>query len=235
MQKHKFINYMLSQVGILWFLVCTILNLAAFILVLLLCAAHAQRVNHCLQCSMQGTQLIGQEKDFKRCRKRGNNKSEKQLQNQVMPRLPGSPFKLIRKQPPEVFYCCVRKLKRCSQKFLTKFTRKAPVFESLFQNLFKKRLWHSCFPVNFAKFLRTPFSQNTLLLALAGRLGDCCFLLLIFLSTSFHLFTTQLFFMIAVAIFPVFCFLFLKLNLFPALHLCYVLPFLLSTVVRLCY
>ena len=21
----------------------------------------------------------------------------------------------------------------------------------------KKRLWHSCFPVNFAKFLRTPF------------------------------------------------------------------------------
>ena len=25
----------------------------------------------------------------------------------------------------------------------------------------KKRLWHSCFLVNFAKFLRTPFSQNT--------------------------------------------------------------------------
>ena len=24
--------------------------------------------------------------------------------------------------------------------------------------LFKKRLWHRCFPVNFAKFLRTPFS-----------------------------------------------------------------------------
>ena len=23
--------------------------------------------------------------------------------------------------------------------------------------LFKKRLWHTCFPVNFAKFLRTPF------------------------------------------------------------------------------
>ena len=23
--------------------------------------------------------------------------------------------------------------------------------------LLKKRLWHSCFPVNFAKFLRTPF------------------------------------------------------------------------------
>ena len=24
-------------------------------------------------------------------------------------------------------------------------------------NLLKKRLWHRCFPVNFAKFLRTPF------------------------------------------------------------------------------
>ena len=27
--------------------------------------------------------------------------------------------------------------------------------------LLKKRLWHRCFPVNLAKFLRTPFSQNT--------------------------------------------------------------------------
>ena len=25
----------------------------------------------------------------------------------------------------------------------------------------KKRLWHRCFPANFAKFLRTPFLQNT--------------------------------------------------------------------------
>ena len=25
----------------------------------------------------------------------------------------------------------------------------------------KKRFWHRCFPVNFAKFLRTLFSQNT--------------------------------------------------------------------------
>ena len=25
----------------------------------------------------------------------------------------------------------------------------------------KKRLWHWCFAVNFAKFLRTPFLQNT--------------------------------------------------------------------------
>ena len=27
--------------------------------------------------------------------------------------------------------------------------------------LLKKRLWHECFPVNFAKFLRKPFLQNT--------------------------------------------------------------------------
>ena len=27
-------------------------------------------------------------------------------------------------------------------------------------NLLKKRLWHRCFPVNFAKFLSTPFLQN---------------------------------------------------------------------------
>ena len=27
--------------------------------------------------------------------------------------------------------------------------------------LLKERPWHRCFPVNFAKFLRTPFSLNT--------------------------------------------------------------------------
>ena len=27
--------------------------------------------------------------------------------------------------------------------------------------LLKERLWHRCFPVNFAKFLRTPFLRNT--------------------------------------------------------------------------
>ena len=54
------------------------------------------------------------------------------------------------KQPPEVF--CI---KRCSQKFC-KIHRKTPVPE------FKKqRLWHKCFLVNCAKFLRTLFLQNT--------------------------------------------------------------------------
>ena len=27
--------------------------------------------------------------------------------------------------------------------------------------LLNKRLWHRCFPINFVKFLRTPFLQNT--------------------------------------------------------------------------
>ena len=59
--------------------------------------------------------------------------------------------------------------KRRSQKF-RKIDRKTPVPESPFliklqaqacNFILKKRLWHRCFPVNFAKFLRTPFLQNT--------------------------------------------------------------------------
>ena len=65
----------------------------------------------------------------------------------------------LQKQPPEVL--CK---KRCSRNF-AKFTGKH-LCQSLFFNkiaglrsatLLKKRLWHGCFPVNFAKFLRTPF------------------------------------------------------------------------------
>ena len=51
----------------------------------------------------------------------------------------------------------------------TKFTGKHLCQSLLFNKvaglrpatLLKKRLWHRCFPVNFAKFLRTPFLQNT--------------------------------------------------------------------------
>ena len=51
-----------------------------------------------------------------------------------------------------------------------KFTGKTPVPDSLFLNKFaglraatllKKKPWHICFPVNFEKFLRTPYLQNT--------------------------------------------------------------------------
>ena len=72
--------------------------------------------------------------------------------------------------------------KRCSWKFhkihkktpvnarVSFFNKVAGLCQSLFFNkvaglrpatLFKKRLWRRCFPVNFVKFLRTPFLQNT--------------------------------------------------------------------------
>ena len=41
-------------------------------------------------------------------------------------------------------------------------------------NFNKKRLWHRCFPVNFAKFLRTPFLLNTS--------GGCFLHILLFLE-----------------------------------------------------
>ena len=42
-------------------------------------------------------------------------------------------------------------------------------------NFIKKRLWHRCFPIKFAKFLRKPFLQNTsgrLLLFRVNRVSD---------------------------------------------------------------
>ena len=45
-----------------------------------------------------------------------------------------------------------------------KFTGKY-LYQSLFFNkvagLRRKRLWHRCFPMNFAKYPRAPFLQNT--------------------------------------------------------------------------
>ena len=51
---------------------------------------------------------------------------------------------------------------------ICKIHRKTPIPEGFFNKvaglrpatLFKKRLCHRFFPVNFAKFLRTPFLQN---------------------------------------------------------------------------
>ena len=43
--------------------------------------------------------------------------------------------------------------------FQSLFFYKVAVLRSV--TLFKKRLWHRCFPMNFAKFLRTAFLQNT--------------------------------------------------------------------------
>ena len=70
---------------------------------------------------------------------------------------------IIRTSRPEVF--CKKGVLWNFVKFLGKHQ-----YQSLFFNkvaalrlgtLLKKRLWHRCFPVNFAKFLRTPFLQNT--------------------------------------------------------------------------
>ena len=68
----------------------------------------------------------------------------------------------LQKQPPEVF--CE---KRCSYEFRN-IHRKATVLDSLFTKVaglkvcsfIKKRLQHRCFPVNIAKFLRTPILKN---------------------------------------------------------------------------
>ena len=83
---------------------------------------------------------------------------------------------------------------RCSMKNFAKFTGKHPC-QSLFFNkvtglrpatLFKKSLWHRCFPVNFAKFLRVPFLQNTsgrLLLNLVTRWGKIVDVVLVIVTT----------------------------------------------------
>ena len=72
-------------------------------------------------------------------------------------------FAKFQKQPSEVFY-----KERCSYKF-RKIQRKTPVPRLFFNKvaglrpvtLLKKRPWHRCFPVNFTKFPRIPFLQNT--------------------------------------------------------------------------
>ena len=71
--------------------------------------------------------------------------------------------KKLQKQPLEVF------CKKSVNKNFAKLTGKH-LCQSLFFNkvaglrsatLFKKRLWHMFFPMNFAKFLITPFVPNT--------------------------------------------------------------------------
>ena len=62
--------------------------------------------------------------------------------------------------------CFVRKgIFRNFTKFTGKHLRQSLFFNKVVgtrpATLLKKRLWHRCFPVNFAKFLITPFLQNT--------------------------------------------------------------------------
>ena len=68
----------------------------------------------------------------------------------------------FQKQSPDVFY------KKALVKNFAIFQKKTSVWESLFDkasglspcNFIKKRLQHKCFPVKFAKFLRTPILKN---------------------------------------------------------------------------
>ena len=121
-----------------------------------------------------------------------------------MPRLPGCLFKFIQKQPPDIrgVHSIGRQLaiqfisdwcKKTEKVFLEishKIHKENTCVRVSFSNLIKRDFsrdffkidFGTCFPVNFAKFLRTPFSQ-----LLACSLGDCCFFLLIFISASFHL------------------------------------------------
>ena len=48
------------------------------------------------------------------------------------------------------------------------YEQKQPPEKARPATLLKKRIWHKCFPVNFAKFLRAPFLQNT-----SWRLDKC--------------------------------------------------------------
>ena len=95
----------------------------------------------------------------------------------------------IQEQPPELFY------NKNVLKNFAKFTIKH-LCQSLLLNkvaglmpvtLLKKRLCHRCFPVNFTKFLRTPFYRTPL--------GDCfcpylnTFHSVLFTLTCLYLFT----------------------------------------------
>ena len=66
--------------------------------------------------------------------------------------------KHLQKQPPELF--CKKVVLGNFAKFTGKHLSRLSLLIKL-QTLQKKRPWHRCFPLNFAKFLRTPFLQNT--------------------------------------------------------------------------
>ena len=75
---------------------------------------------------------------------------------------------LIRNSRPKVFYD--KSVLKNFSKFTGKHLCQSPFFNKVAglrpATLFKKRIWQRCFPVNFAKILRTPFSP-----------GDCFYLI----------------------------------------------------------
>ena len=73
-------------------------------------------------------------------------------------------LRYLQKQSPEMFYKkdVLRNFAKFTGKYLCQslFFIKSAVLRSA--NLWKKRLWHRCFPVNFAKFVRTPLFTKAL-------------------------------------------------------------------------
>ena len=66
---------------------------------------------------------------------------------------------LDKSSSPEVF--CKKGLLRNFAKFTEKYLPEITISENSKVALTKKTLRHRCFPVNFPKFLRAPFLQNT--------------------------------------------------------------------------
>ena len=83
----------------------------------------------------------------------------------------------VQKQLPEVF--CKKRFLRNVAKFTGKLLCQSLFFNKVagwgLQLYFKKQLWHKYFPLNLAKFLRTPVLQNISgrLLLTVAYLFDC--------------------------------------------------------------
>ena len=74
---------------------------------------------------------------------------------------------LDRSSHPEVF--CKKGVHKNFAKFTGKYLRQSPYFNKIAglrpATSLKKRLWHRCFPVNFAKCFRTTFYRTPLVVA----------------------------------------------------------------------
>ena len=86
---------------------------------------------------------------------------------------------IFQKQPPDVF-CqkrCLEIWQNSQENTCARVSYLIKLQTPRAATLLKKRLWHRCFPVNFAKFLRTSFLQSTygrlLLMFLVSRLATC--------------------------------------------------------------
>ena len=87
-------------------------------------------------------------------------------------------------QPPEVF--CKKGVLRNFAKFTGKHLCQSLFFQWSCKKLLKKKPWHRCFPVNFAKFLRTPFVKEQLRWLLLQVIGGLVGIIDYFASNVFR-------------------------------------------------